>query len=81
MTTDISATAWIVGRARPALARFASRLLLASAVGVAALVGLDWAGGTIDPLSVVELLVVAVCYACEAQQRGVDRRARRRVGP
>jgi len=37
LTTNTSATASIVGRARPALARFASRLLLAGAAGVAAL--------------------------------------------
>ena len=54
--------AWILGD-RHALTRVRLVGLGVGVVGVAALVGLDWAAGTIDPLSVVELLVVAVCYA------------------
>ena len=53
---------WILGD-RHALSRVRLVGLGVGVVGVAALVGLDWAAGTIDPLSVVELLVVAVCYA------------------
>jgi len=54
--------AWILGD-QHALTRVRLVGLGVGVVGVAALVGLDWAAGTIDPLSVVELLVVAVCYA------------------
>jgi drug/metabolite transporter (DMT)-like permease len=53
---------WLLGD-RHALSRVRLLGLAVGVLGVAALVGLDWAGGTIDPLSVVELLVVAVCYA------------------
>ena len=53
---------WILGD-RHALSRVRLVGLGVGVVGVAALVGLDWAAGTIDALSVVELLVVAVCYA------------------
>ncbi len=54
--------AWLLGDAH-ALSRVRLLGLGVGVVGVAALVGLDWASGTIDPLSVLELLVVAVCYA------------------
>lgn len=53
---------WLLGD-RHALTRVRLVGLAVGVAGVAALVGLDWAAGTIDPLSVVELLVVAVCYA------------------
>jgi drug/metabolite transporter (DMT)-like permease len=53
---------WLLGD-KHALSRVRLLGLGVGVVGVAALVGLDWAGGTIDPLSVLELLVVAVCYA------------------
>ncbi|HEY5134878.1 MAG TPA: DMT family transporter [Candidatus Nanopelagicales bacterium] len=53
---------WLLGD-RHALTRVRLLGLGVGVVGVAALVGLDWAAGTIDPLSVLELLVVAVCYA------------------
>jgi drug/metabolite transporter (DMT)-like permease len=53
---------WLLGD-RHALSRVRLVGLAVGVLGVAALVGLDWAGGTIDPLSVAELLVVAVCYA------------------
>jgi drug/metabolite transporter (DMT)-like permease len=53
---------WLLGD-RHALSRVRLAGLAVGVTGVAALVGLDWAAGTIDPLSVVELLVVAVCYA------------------
>jgi len=53
---------WLLGD-KHALSRVRLVGLGVGVVGVGALVGLDWAGGTIDPLSVLELLVVAVCYA------------------
>jgi drug/metabolite transporter (DMT)-like permease len=53
---------WLLGD-KHALSRVRLLGLGVGVAGVAALVGLDWAGGTIDPLSVLELLVVAVCYA------------------
>jgi len=53
---------WLLGD-KHALSRVRLVGLGVGVVGVAALVGLDWVGGTIDPLSVLELLVVAVCYA------------------
>lgn len=53
---------WLLGD-RHALTRVRLVGLAVGVAGVAALVGLDWAAGTIDALSVVELLVVAVCYA------------------
>jgi len=54
--------AWLLGD-RHALTRVRLVGLGVGVLGVASLVGLDWATGSIDPLSVVELLVVAVCYA------------------
>jgi drug/metabolite transporter (DMT)-like permease len=53
---------WLLGDTH-ALSRVRLLGLGVGVVGVAALVGLDWAGGTIDPLSVLELLTCAVCYA------------------
>ena len=53
---------WLLGD-RHALTRVRLVGLAVGVAGVAALVGLDWVAGTIDPLSVLELLVVAVCYA------------------
>jgi drug/metabolite transporter (DMT)-like permease len=53
---------WLLGD-KHALSRVRLVGLGVGVVGVAALVGLDLSGGTIDPLSVLELLVVAVCYA------------------
>ena len=53
---------WLLGD-HHALTRVRLVGLGVGVVGVGALVGLDWAAGTIDALSVVELLVVAVCYA------------------
>ncbi len=53
---------WLLGD-HHALTRVRLAGLAVGVAGVAALVGLDWAAGTIDPLSVAELLVVAVCYA------------------
>jgi len=53
---------WLLGD-RHALTRVRLTGLGVGVVGVAALVGLDWAAGTIDPLSVAELLIVSVCYA------------------
>jgi drug/metabolite transporter (DMT)-like permease len=54
--------AWLLGE-RHAVTRVRLVGLGVGVLGVASLVGLDWAAGTIDPLSVVELLVVATCYA------------------
>jgi drug/metabolite transporter (DMT)-like permease len=53
---------WLLGD-KHALSRVRVLGLGVGVLGVAALVGLDWAAGTIDPLSVLELLVVAICYA------------------
>jgi drug/metabolite transporter (DMT)-like permease len=53
---------WLLGD-KHALSRVRLFGLGVGVLGVGALVGLDWAGGTIDPLSVVELLLVALCYA------------------
>lgn len=55
-------TSWLLGD-RHALTRVRVVGLAVGIAGVTALVGLDWVAGTIDPLSVLELLVVAVCYA------------------
>ena len=53
---------WLLGE-RHALTRVRLLGLAVGIVGVAALVSLDLAGGAIDALSVVELLVVAALYA------------------
>ena len=53
---------WLLGD-HHALSRVRLVGLAVGVIGVAALVGLDWAAGTIDALSVAELLVVAVGYA------------------
>jgi drug/metabolite transporter (DMT)-like permease len=53
---------WLLGD-RHALSRVRLLGLAVGVIGVGALVGLDWVGGTIDALSVAELLVVAVFYA------------------
>ncbi len=53
---------WLLGD-HHALTRIRVLGLGVGVVGVAALVGLDWVGGTIDALSVVELLLVATGYA------------------
>jgi drug/metabolite transporter (DMT)-like permease len=54
--------AWLLGDVH-ALSRVRLLGLGVGVLGVAALVGLDWAAGTIDPVSVAELLVISVCYA------------------
>jgi len=48
---------------RTALSRVRVLGLVVGIVGVAALVGLDSLTGTLDPIAVVELLLVALCYA------------------
>jgi drug/metabolite transporter (DMT)-like permease len=48
---------------RSALTRVRVLGLVVGVGGVAALVGLDSLTGTLDPLAVVELLVIALCYA------------------
>ena len=48
---------------RTAFSRVRVAGLLTGVVGVAALVGLDSLSGHVDALSVVELLVIALCYA------------------
>lgn len=48
---------------RTALSRVRVAGLLVGVTGVAALVGLDWLGGGLAPIAVVELLLVALCYA------------------
>jgi drug/metabolite transporter (DMT)-like permease len=55
-------TSWLLGE-RHALTPVRLLGLATGVLGVVALVGLDWRSGGIDALSVVELLVVAVCYA------------------
>jgi drug/metabolite transporter (DMT)-like permease len=48
---------------RTALSRVRVLGLVVGVAGVAALVGLDSITGTLDPIAVVELLVIALCYA------------------
>jgi drug/metabolite transporter (DMT)-like permease len=48
---------------RTALSRVRVLGLVVGVGGVAALVGLDSLTGTLDPIAVVELLVIALCYA------------------
>jgi drug/metabolite transporter (DMT)-like permease len=63
-TVPIVATVLALGRREPgAVSRVRLLGLATGIVGVVALVGLDSIAGHIDPISVLELLGVAVCYA------------------